>query len=34
MKEKALKIMQQDVKENRAAYTKMAEAESTGRDEQ
>ena len=28
MKEKALEIMQQDVEENRAAYLKMAEAES------
>jgi len=33
MNEKALEIMQQDVEENRAVYTKMAEAESVGSDD-
>lgn len=33
MKEKALEIMRQDVRENRTAYTAMAEAESVGDDE-
>lgn len=31
MNEEALEIMRQDVEENRAAYKKMAEAESVGR---
>lgn len=34
MNEKVLEIMQQDVEENRAAYNKMAEAESVGSDRQ
>jgi len=33
MKKEALKIMRQDADENRAAYEKMAEAESVGRDD-
>lgn len=33
MKEKALEIMREDVRENRAAYTAMGEAEAIGREE-
>lgn len=33
MNEEALKIMRQDVEENRAAYDRMAEAESVGQDD-
>lgn len=33
MKEKALEIMREDVRENRDEYTAMAEAEAVGRNE-